>query len=63
MDGGEDGFAGLRQLLQEIDDRLGVVRRQAAGGLVEKKHRGVGDKFEGDVDALALSAAQGLFFR
>ena len=63
VDGGEDGLAGLGQILQQIDDRLGVVGGQAGGGLVEKQHRRVGDELQGDVDALALAAAEGLLFR
>ncbi len=62
VDGGEDGLAGFGEILQQVHDRLCVVGREAGGGLVEKENRCVGDKFQGNVDALALAAAERSFF-
>jgi hypothetical protein len=50
----------LGQVGQKVDQRHGVVRGEARGGLVEKHQRGVGHQLQGDVHALALAAGEHL---
>jgi hypothetical protein len=62
VDGRDDGFSVVGEAFEKFDYAFGVVGGKAGSGLVEKKDRRVGDQFHGDVDALALAAAEDFAF-
>ena len=43
-------------------DTFGVVRGEARSGLIEEEDGRIGDEFHGDIDALALAAAEDFVF-
>ena len=58
VDNDELSLEGL--FLQQVDDLLGVRRRESRRRLVEEEHRRFAYQLQGDVQALALSAADKL---
>src|SRR5271165_3269061 len=63
VNGGNDGVAREGQLLENLNDVFGVVRRQPGSGLIQEDHRCFGDQLHGNVHPLALSTGEYLMLR
>ena len=57
MDDDEDELALEREFAQEVHDVLGVAAGESGCGFVDEEDSGFADELKGDVEPLALSAA------
>ncbi len=53
----KDQFAAGGLFAEQAHDQLGIGRREAGGGFIHEEHRGFANEFQGNVQALALTAA------
>ena len=51
----------VRHAADDLNDVLGILGRETAGGLVEEVHVGGTDHVEADIEAFAFAAGEGLF--
>ncbi len=60
MDDRHDKGAGVGHLLEQVHQEFGILAAQAARRLIDEEHLRLPNEFEGDVQPLPLTAADGL---